>query len=168
MPEGVDNKTSLLDYVVKSLYDKGEQNVLAVVDDLNLVDKSSKLSDAEVLKEVEGISKNFKFLMEELQRNELNMSGNVLRSPTAKLIVNDFHTALQAYLHTFTSQVEEVAKWSGVMRRKVKEIVEYFGEDAGKCDTVKIFAVLQEFRTALLFSKESVEWKLRRASGSEV
>lgn len=164
----MDNKTSLLDYVVKSLYDKGEQNILAVVDDLNLVDKSSKLSDTEVLKDVDSIGKNFKFLMDELQRNELNLSANVLKSPIAKVIVSDFNSALQAYLVNYKNQIDEVAKWSGVMKRKVNEIVEYFGEDAGKCDTVKIFTVLQEFRTALMFSKEATEWKIRRANGSEV
>ncbi len=41
---GTDKKTSVLDYVVKSLYDKDEEYILLVLEDLNLVEETAKLS----------------------------------------------------------------------------------------------------------------------------
>ena len=42
--KGADKKTTVLDYVVKSLLERGEDRVLTVVDDLSVLEACSKVS----------------------------------------------------------------------------------------------------------------------------
>lgn len=41
---GTDKKTSVLDYVIKSLYDHNEESVLSLLEDLSLVEETARLS----------------------------------------------------------------------------------------------------------------------------
>ena len=74
-----------------------------------------------------------------------------------------FQQRMQTKLDEFSSKIEDVRKCRRLMARKVTEVVEYFGEDLNKCDTVQIFGVLLEFRKALNSSKDAV---LRRERSS--
>lgn len=162
---GADKRTSVLDIVVRSLYDKGEARVLEVIEDLQLVDDGARLSGDEAGREFDAIARNLAFLSAEHERNQGTIDNHSFSSPTAKLIVSQFHARLEAYLEGFRQQNSKLLRWREVMGRKIREIVEYFGEDAASCDTAKIFGVLQKFRSALLFCKEATEWKIYR-SGS--
>jgi len=45
---GTDKKTSVLDYVIKSLYDHNEESVLVLLEDLSLVEETARLSGTSV------------------------------------------------------------------------------------------------------------------------
>ncbi len=161
---GVDKRTSVLDYVVKSLFDRGEEHLLEVIDDLQLVDEGAKLSAVESLREFDTVEKHMAGLSEEFQRNQKTTDGHVLNSPTAKLIVSQFHTRLQEYLRKFEGGVHQLRKRREILTRKMADILEYFAEQRGDSndDSIKIFIVLQKFRNALMMCKECIEWKLQR------
>ena len=46
------------------------------------------------------------------------------------------------------------------------EVVDYFGEDAMQCDTTKIFSVLEEFRIAMIASKQVAAKKVHKSVSS--
>ncbi len=167
MLSGVDKRTSVLDYVVRSLYDKHEERVLDVIDDLQLVDDGAKLSGAETAREFDAVARNLAFLSAEHDRNQGTLDSHSFSSPTAKLIVSQFHLRLETYLERFRPQSAKLQRWREIMGRKIRETVDYFGEDSAACDTGKIFAVLQKFRNALIFCKESAEWKIYRSGAAQ-
>ncbi len=72
-----------------------------------------------------------------------------------------YHSRLTNHLKTFTTKLGDVKKCKKLMLRKINEVVEYFGEDPEKCDTTRIFAVLQEFRRALTSSTEALKRRER-------
>ena len=169
---GIDKKTSVLDYAVKSIYDKAEEKLMGVIEDINLVDECFRINSSDLLKNCETIEKDFAALNSEYERNNLLCgSSNLQRnehffSPTAKALVADFSDRLGNYLSVFKELLTVVRKHRQIMVRKTNEFIIFFGEDHTSCDIVKIFSVLQEFRRALAFSKESVEWKLQRAAAT--
>jgi hypothetical protein len=55
--KGVDKKTSILDYVVKNIIDKGEERLLSVSRELSVVDDAGRLSCKEIVKEIELIKR---------------------------------------------------------------------------------------------------------------
>jgi hypothetical protein len=97
---GIDKKTSVMDYVVKNLYEKNEEELLDVLDDLNLIiqaDSSSsgtmnsyqinsdnvhsgstnssvphQFASIEIFQEYNALNKNFQSLTKELERNLQN------------------------------------------------------------------------------------------------
>lgn len=160
---GVDKKTSVLDYVVKSLYDKQEESVLTVIEDLNLVEESAKVSGNEVLKEFAGVRSALDGLEEAYTANQKKNEVPSFNSPTAKKLIDEFSSKLEVYLSSFQGQMQECERSKLILRRKIDDIIKYFGEDPVSCDTVKIFGTLQEFLRAIAFSKAAVEWKLYRS-----
>jgi hypothetical protein len=54
-------------------------------------------------------------------------------------------------------RIVDVVKFKVIMKRKISQVIEYFGEDPKSCDTSKVFGVLQQFRWAVTTSKEMVE-----------
>jgi hypothetical protein len=79
-------------------------------------------------------------------------------------MVNQSHDRLGTYIHAFRTKLAETERLKTMLTKKANALMDYFGEDRASCDNTKIFAVLLEFRRALAFSKESVEWKLQRAA----
>lgn len=163
---GVDKRTSVLDYVVKNLFDRGEQHLLEVIEDLQLVDEGAKLSIVELLRDFDTVEKNQVAVSDEFQRNRKTASGDqVFNSPTAKLIVSQFHIRLERYLREFEHHLGRLRKWREVLQRKIADILEYFAEKhSNGDDSIKIFIVLQKFRNALVTCKECYEWKLQRGA----
>jgi len=90
----------------------------------------------------------------------------VLNSPTAKTMIDAFSTRLEHYLSTFQGQMSECEKKKAILSRKIDDIIRYFGEDRGNCDTSKIFTTLHEFLRAVAFSKAAVEWRLYRSQSA--
>jgi hypothetical protein len=166
---GVDKKTSVLDYVVKSLYDKQEESVLQVIDDLSLLEESSKLSCNEVLKEFATLDASLQSLENAYAFNQRKTEEPSFNSPTAKQLIDTFSTRLEAYIAQFQGLKAECDRSKLILARKINDVIRYFGEDAaavGGCDTSKIFGVLQEFVRAVSFSKAAVEWKIYRSQSN--
>mmetsp|Transcript_5286 Transcript_5286/g.8627 ORF Transcript_5286/g.8627 Transcript_5286/m.8627 type:complete len:506 (+) Transcript_5286:1-1518(+) len=167
--KGVDKKTSVLDYVVKSFYDKQEESVLSVIEDLSLVTDSSKISGKDVVKELSALRTTLTSLENAYAENKRKHEAEpTFHSPTAKQMIDDFGTKLETYMASFQGKMLECDKYKIILERKMVDIVTYFGEetDSTGCDTMKIFNVLQEFLTALSFSKAAVEWKIYRSQST--
>ena len=148
----MDKKTSVLDYVVKSLYDKQEESVLSVLQDLNLVEDCAKLSGAEVLREystlrgaLDGLQEAYTFNGNKLKNSNINGNGadasttgnssntsggnEVFTSPTAKKMIDSFSARLEAHLSQFQGMMAECERSRLILQRKVDDIIRYFGED---------------------------------------
>lgn len=162
----MDKKTSVLDYVVKSLYDKQEEGVLSVIEDLNLVDETARISGGEVLKEFATVRATLDSLEEAYQYNQKKNVEPCFNSPTAKKMIDEFSTKLETYLSSFQGRMQECDKSKLILKKKIDDVIQYFGEDAASCDTAKIFGTLQEFLRAVAFSKAAVEWRIYRSQQS--
>jgi hypothetical protein len=163
----------VLDYAVKSIYDKAEEKLMGVIEDINLVEECARINTVDLLKHCESIEKDFSALSNEYERNshlcgsDASQKSEHFFSPTAKLLVADFANRLESYLSVFNGLLALVQKQKRIITKKATELIDFFGEDHSSCNSVKIFSVLHEFRRALAFSKESVEWKLQRAAANE-
>jgi len=164
--KGADKKTTVLDYVVKSLYDRGEERVLVVAEDLAVLEGASKISGTEIGKQLAEIDSAYESMKEELHKVQGQLqAGAGVRSPQPSGAAPPpgvanmselFASRLEKYVSEQLPRVEEVRRVRRLMLRKVTEVVEYFGEDTTNCDTVSIFGVLQEFRHALTNSKNAL------------
>lgn len=159
-----------MDYVVKSFIDKGEDRLLDVTDDLEIVESACKLSGQDTLREIESIEKNLLIVKKELDgccsfECAENLSNYRVCSRDATTVQPVDHIGLGAVavnklrvnVERCSEHMVEVARYKEIMRRKIDQIVEYFGEDIKSCDTSKVFGVLQQFRWAISASKEVVE-----------
>lgn len=162
----MDKKTSVLDYVVKSLYDKQEESVLAVIDDLSLVEETARLSGTEVMKEFDTVRASLDGLEDAYRFNQKKTDEPGFASPTAKKMIDEFSTKLESYLGLFQGQIQECERSKIILKKKIDDIIRYFGEDIASCDTTKIFGTLHEFLRAVAFSKAAVEWRLYRSQTS--
>jgi len=163
---GVDKKTSVLDYLVRSLYDKQEVGMLQVVDELSLVDENTKLAVSDVLNEYSGLEQALLQLERDYSMNSSRCNELHMQSPTAKSIIDEFNSRLLDHLTAFRHRISECEKVQALLRKKLDEIASYFGEDTSTCDTRKLFGVLSEFKRALLLSKANTEWRISRNSHS--
>lgn len=157
---------------MKNLYDKSEERLLGVIEDLSLVDECAKLNSQELLRDFDALNKNFAALQADYDRNMAVSTHSPVKraaeftSPTARAMVSQFHDRLGAYLIEFKQKLSEAQRSKLMLSKKANELIDYFGEDRTSCDNTKIFSVLQEFRRALAFSKESVEWKISREAAN--
>ncbi len=180
--KGADKKTTVLDYVVKSLFDRGEERVLVVAEDLGVLEGVSKISGSEIGRQLGEVETTFESLKSELDDAKAIVAptspvpspasggGGAVES-NGESSHEMFIKRLGAHVREFENKVEEVKKCRRLMQRKVTEVVEYFGEDPATCDTGRIFDVLQEFRKALTSSKEAVirrERSLARSNGGNL
>jgi hypothetical protein len=163
---GVDKKTSVLDYVVKSLYDRQEESVLCVIEDLTLVEETARISGAEVMKEFATVHASLDGLEEAYRYNANKTAESTFNSPTAKKMIDEFSLKLESYLSVFQGQMQECDRSKVILKKKIDDIIQYFGEDATSCDTAKIFGTLHEFLRAVAFSKAAVEWRLYRSQST--
>jgi len=191
----VDKKTTVLDYVVKSLYERGDQGALSFVSDLYLLDDHSKMSAMESLKEVLTINSSLQAMEAELVNNHSfltsisvthntsNNNDNTIiptdsTSPTtikysatgsataSKVLTSKFSINLENYMTVFRDILQDLNVSADKMSEKVNELVEYFGEEPNSCDSAHIFRVLQQLKTAVAVSKEAIETKKHRRNSS--
>lgn len=129
----------------------------------------------EIIKEHSAVRASLDSLQQayEYNQNKTNPSNSatsannaVFNSPTAKTMIDAFSTRLEHYLSTFQGQMGECEKNKTILSRKIDDIIRYFGEDRGSCDTSKIFTTLHEFLRAVAFSKAAVEWRLYRSQSA--
>jgi len=152
---GVDKKTTILDYMVKSLYDKNEYRLLDITDDFEVLDSVVKLSGGEILKDMEGIEKNFKLL-----NNEHSRCSDAAATADESTTDKTYRERLQVKIEQFSLQLASVTRYQNIMRNKITEVVEHFGED-DSCGTLKIFGTLHLFCKSIADSKITVERRAR-------
>jgi hypothetical protein len=154
----------VLDYVVKLFFEKGEESVLCILDDLSLLEECCRLSVLESTKDFQYLFDNVNELEVELKCCQQNVDTkkviNQFASPTAKILTSNYNKNLQSYVLGFRKLVIELNQCKVILSSKVLKIVDYFGEESEVCDTSKIFGVLKQFKEALLTSKETFEWRI--------
>lgn len=160
----MDAKISLLDYLVKTLYDKAEESALGCIEDLSiLTDPTTPLSSQEILQEFSLLQKQVQDLEQELSRaRSLTAAQETFSSPTAKSISDEYTVRLNDHLVDFRDRLSLLTKRKQLLLKKIGTLMEYFGEDPKEVDCAAVFTALKDFRRALSFSKEAVEWKFFR------
>ncbi len=147
------------------MFDKGEESLLGVIDDLVMIsDNTLPLSSTEAFQEFENLEQQLGKLEIEKRRSSPEASFS---SPTAKQMSDDYVQKLEFYIIESREKLTFLSKRKILLSKKLKNLMEYFGEDPKNHDNTAIFHALKEFRRALAFSKEAVEWKLSRNSNQE-
>ena len=99
---GIDKKTTILDYVVKNIYDKGEESILTIVKDLHLLDDFSKLSAREALAEVAAINGKLVDLERECSNGRHHLNYN-RPSSRAEDRQHNYNANEHSELHDFST-----------------------------------------------------------------
>jgi hypothetical protein len=162
---GVDKKTSILDYVVKSLIDRGEQSTLRVAEDLLFDDETCRISGKDTIREIDQLEQSMKQI-EETYRNAANSSST--QSELIQECTPAFCERLGIFLENSQGKLVELSKMRELMNRKITTVIEYFGEDEKTCETTKIFTVLKEFKTAFESSRVSLLGRMQRSKSRQL
>lgn len=136
--------------------------MLDVTDDLQIVDSAARLSITEISREVEALERHLGTLKESLDINRSQAGEGALAG-----LSESYVRTLSAKVVEFDAIVKDLQKMRRLMLRKAGEVFDYFGEttDAATApDTAKLFAVLQQFRRAVLEGKMALERKERSAA----
>ena len=165
--KGSDKKTSLVDYMVKSLYDKKEEKLLDVIADLAVLEGACRLNSSDSMKEFDGLEKSYRGLSDELvrirekqQKNEaLSPQPSAESSSPKKSMSAAFLRQLDGQVGAFALLMEDVGRARNAISTNVEQLTEYFGED--QCETSSIFSVLLQFRRALMQAKEMCDRRER-------
>ena len=149
---GADKKTTILDYMVKTLFDKGEYKLLDITEDFEMLDKVTKLSGTEILKDMELLEKNYSVV--KLDHEKFTTTSNEMDIQYAQ--------RLRLKFEEFSLSISNIRRYQSIMKNKVVEAVEYFGEDThGSYDTTKVFGTLHLFCKSIQESKVTVERRSR-------
>ena len=154
-----------MDYVVKSLYDRKEERLLDVVQDLAAIDDAARISSADCLRDMDELKKQLDGLKDELAR--VSGSSSAAGLSPKKSMAAAFAEALGLQIEGFQAAVDDLDRTRAILVRNVDEVIEYFGESA-TCSTGEIFSVLQHFRRALSAAKEVVERKERMSKNASM
>lgn len=135
-----------------------------MIQDLAIVaDSTAPLSSAEALQDLATAQKHLQTLEQEVARAQaLSSAQEVFSSPTAKAMSDQYSLRLMEYATAFRDRMALLLKRKQLLVKKLRAVMEYFGEDPMEMNSSPIFSALKEFRRALAFSKEAVEWKLSR------
>lgn len=148
---GVDKKTSVLDYVIKSLLERGEDRLLALSETLEINEETTRLSGKDASREIDHMLKDFRSLEIEFEKASKNqVSASVVD------FNKDFTEKLTDFMDYASETINEVNKTHELMKRKIIIVVEYFGEDVDACETTKIFSVIRQFIVAFETSKNTL------------
>ncbi len=155
---GVDKRTSVLDYIVKNIIDKGEEDILSVTEDLSFDSEACRTSGNDTKREIEQLQQDYRTL-----RSEFEYVSNESEECNSKAAfhTDQYRTHLKVFLSDTSDSMDELQRVNSLMNRKIVTIAEYFGEDERNCDTTKIFSVLQQFKVAIEVSKENIDRKRR-------
>lgn len=157
------------------MYEKEEDYLLGVIEDLHLLadqqsNNGTHLSAMEATQDYASLSKQIELLQTELQRAEdvyqkrmqTEDENKVFASPTARAMSDEYSNTLNEYLVVARDKLQILTKKKTLLKTKLRSLMEYFGEDVNCSDNLPIFNAIKEFRKALAFSKESIEWKIRQ------
>ena len=148
----------MLDYVIKSLIERGDERLLNIPETLEVDEETTRLSGRDCTREVDHLLKDFTVLEEE--------SAKALRNELESLAVSDlsqeFTEKIGDFMDYANEKIVEIRKVHSLMDRKIVMVVEYFGEDVGTCETTQIFSVIREFLLCFESSKKAMIARLNR------
>eukprot|EP01041_Mallomonas_annulata_P005865 gene5865-11842_t len=151
--KGVDKKTSVLDYVVKKILSKGHERMLNAPEDISLADEAARLSGTDLSKTMTALILTLQTIENEVNRVKSAAATGINTVAITEEITRTYINKLEDFIQISGKHTIEMTRVKALMARKIKDVVEYFGEDVSTCDTTKIFSVLMEFRKALIASK---------------
>ena len=132
--KGVDKKTTILDYVVKSTIDRGDGHLLELGDDLIMLKTHAKLSGIAVKAEMEMVEQQSKDMHLELEKTQNNIPEDIQKREMTLGYIRE----LTGKLSIFDQRMTDLRRLNQLRMRKIVELVEYFGEDASTCDTDRL------------------------------
>jgi len=149
---GVDKKTSVLDYVIKSLLERGEDRLLSLAETLEVSEETTRLSGRDASREIDHLLKDFHSLEEEFKK----ASRNEIEAAAVVDCTKEFTEKLSDFLDYAGETIKTVNKTHELMKRKIVSVVKYFGEDVDTCETTKIFSVIRQFIVAFESSRKTL------------
>ena len=190
--KGVDKKTTVLDYVVKSLLDKedGEGTINNLIEDLGNVEMTARVgSNRDLLDDLSSVLRNYDDLQGEYRKikeyvdkhtssyttsttsiasttgGETNIDHTNTYSNENKVSAIDlaYKKHLKAYIQRYHDRVLELNSTKLTLTNKIKSIIEYFGEDTNTCEVSKVFATMLEFRRAVMASRDLIAKRAKAA-----
>ncbi|XP_023558144.1 protein diaphanous homolog 3 [Octodon degus] len=155
--KSADQKTTLLHFLVEICEEK-YPDILNFVDDLEHLDKASKVS-------VETLEKNLKQMGRQLQQLEKDLET----FPPPEDLHDKFVTKMSSFVKNAKEQYEKLSKLLGNMEKLYQSIMEYYAIDMKKVSVEDFFTDLSNFRTAFMqavkenIKKREAEEKEKRA-----
>ena len=157
---GVDQKTSILDVVVRSSLKSGDVAMLRVVDDLKDIG-FLKVSSEKMERDSKLLNSTLQGLRGVLKK-ALTSDGGA-SSDRATELSPIFAEHLDEYIRQFESIHENFRLLNERMSSRVVEVVEYFGEDPASCSFSRVLERLSQFIAAVQSSRIGAERELRKA-----
>ena len=113
---------------MKVLFDKGEEKVLSIIDDIYLLDENANLSGFDTIKEYNTLTSSITELEGEFQ----NSNGNIPREiDLDKVVWSDlqkcYSDRLERFISDFKDKMAEALRSKELMELKVSSLSEYFG-----------------------------------------
>ena len=191
--KGVDKKTTVLDYVVKSLLDKedGEGTITNLIEDLGNVEMTARVgSNRDLLDDLTSVLRNYEDLQGEYRKikeyvdkhtssfttstttsttspagGETNTDNTNTYNTENKVSAIDlaYKKHLNVYIQRYHDRVSELSHTKTTLSNKIKSIIEYFGEDTNTCEVSKVFATMLEFRRAVMASRDMIAKRAKAA-----
>ncbi|XP_073899387.1 protein diaphanous homolog 3 isoform X3 [Castor canadensis] len=155
--KSADQKTTLLHFLVEICEEK-YPDILNFVDDLEHLDKASKVS-------VETLEKNLKQMGRQLQQLEKDLET----FPPPEDLHDKFVTKMSSFVISAKVQHEKLSKLLENMERLYQSIMEYYAIDVKKVSVEDFFSDLSNFRTTFMqaikenIKKREAEEKEKRA-----
>jgi hypothetical protein len=156
---GIDKKTTVLDYVVGSMYDRLEDDDIfeRLINELEDTESASRIgTNKDIRDEIELILRNYSDLEKECSRLE---SGNSLDQ-----LYPLYKPNLTNYLSKFKDTVDMLRSSRTEMAKRIEDVIQYFGEDIHSCEMSKVFDVLGHFRKALVKNQELYKKQMKLRS----
>ncbi|XP_064229552.1 protein diaphanous homolog 3 [Aotus nancymaae] len=155
--KSADQKTTLLHFLVEICEEK-YPDILNFVDDLEPLDKASKVS-------VETLEKNLRQMGRQLQQLEKELET----FPPPEDLHDKFVTKMSKFVITAKEQYETLSKLHGNMEKLYQNIMGYYAIDVKKVSVEDFLADLNNFRTTFMqaikenIKKREAEEKEKRA-----
>jgi hypothetical protein len=153
-----------LDYVIKNLIEKGEGRLLDVIDELESIPGVTKISNKDIINEIDQLQSQFNNLDNELKCSlgQLNRErlGKISYGIDSVIMTSKFCERLDLQLEEFRLIMNKVIKIRQQLQAKINDLMDYFGEDNQICDTISIFVMLESFRSSLITGRESFRSQL--------
>ncbi|XP_044942088.1 protein diaphanous homolog 3-like, partial [Mustela putorius furo] len=136
--KSADQKTTLLHFLVKVCEEK-YPDILNFVDDLEHLDKASKVS-------VETLEKNLKQMGRQLQQLEKDLET----FPPPEDLHDKFVTKMSSFVITAKEQYEKLLKLHEKMEKLYQSLMGYYAIDVKKMSVEDFFNDLNNFRTTFM------------------
>ncbi|XP_063088770.1 protein diaphanous homolog 3 isoform X1 [Cavia porcellus] len=150
--KSADQKTTLLHFLVEICEEK-YPDIVNFVDDLEPLDKASKVS-------VETLEKNLKQMGRQLQQLEKDLET----FPPPEDLHDKFVTKMSSFVKSAKEQYGKLSELLGNMEKLYQSIMEYYAIDVKKASVEDFFIDLNNFRTAFM---QAVKENIKRREAEE-